>query len=185
AGGLGFGVAVGILRELMNGSFHTREQVESALQTPCIAVVPSLKSDKGPPLMGNPKPMLSFDRGLGAGLNDQRTISRDPDICWAVLNSPFSRFAEAIRSIKLAVELNNGGANSWRVIGFTSSLPQEGKSTIAASLALLMAQAGARVILVDCDLRNPSLSCRLAPNADHGILEVTAGRTTLNNALWT
>src|SRR5262249_22930689 len=140
AGGLGFGVAVGILRELMNGSFHTREQVESALQTPCIAVVPSLKSDKGPPLMGNPKPMLSFDRGFGAGLNDQRTIARDPDICWAVLNSPFSRFAEAIRSIKLAVELNNGGANSWRVIGFTSSLPQEGKSTIAASLALLMAQ---------------------------------------------
>jgi polysaccharide biosynthesis transport protein len=183
--GLGFGVAVGILRELMNGSFYTREQVESALQTPCIAVVPSLKSDKGPTLMGNSKPMLSYDRGLGAGLDAQRTISRDPDICWAVLNSPFSRFAEAIRSIKLAVELNNGAANSWKVIGFTSSLPQEGKSTIAGGLALLMAQAGARVILVDCDLRNPSLSRRLAPNADHGILEVISGRTTLNDALWT
>jgi succinoglycan biosynthesis transport protein ExoP len=185
AGGLGFGVAVGILLELMNGSFYTREQVESALQTPCIAVVPSLKSDKGPTLMGNSKPMLSYDRGLGAGLDDQRTISRDPDICWAVLNSPFSRFAEAIRSIKLAVELNNGGANSWRVIGFTSSLPQEGKSTIAASLALLMAQAGARVILVDCDLRNPSLSRKLTPNADNGILDVIAGRITLKEAVWT
>jgi polysaccharide biosynthesis transport protein len=185
AGGLGFGVAVGILRELMNGSFCTREQVESALQTPCIAVVPSLKSDKGPTLIGNPKPMLSFDRGLGAGLNDQRTISRDPDICWAVLNAPFSRFAEAIRSIKLAVELNNGGDNSWRIIGFTSSLPQEGKSTIVASLALLMAQAGARVILVDCDLRNPSLSRKLAPNADHGILDVIAGRISLKEAVWT
>jgi polysaccharide biosynthesis transport protein len=188
AGGLGFGVAVGILRELMDGSFYTKEQVESALQTPCIAVVPSLKSDNsynGPTLMGNPKPMLSFDRGLGAGLNDQRTISRGPDICWAVLNSPFCRFAEAIRSIKLAVDLNRSAGNSKKVIGFISSLPHEGKSTIAASLALLMAQAGARVILVDCDLRNPSLSCRLAPNADHGILEVTAGRTTLKNVLWT
>jgi succinoglycan biosynthesis transport protein ExoP len=189
AGGLGFGVAVGFLRELMDGSFYTKEQVESALQTPCIAVVPSLKSDNsynGPTLMGNPKPMLSFDRGLGAGLNDQRTISRGPDICWAVLNSPFCRFAEAIRSIKLlAVDRNRSAVNSKKVIGFISSLPQEGKSTIAASLALLMAQAGARVILVDCDLRNPSLSRRLAPNADHGILEVTAGRTTLKNALWT
>jgi succinoglycan biosynthesis transport protein ExoP len=188
AGGLGFGVAVGLLRELMDGSFHTKEQVESALQTPCIAVVPSLKSDNSsndPTLMANPKPMLSFDRGLGAGLNDQRTISRGPDICWAVLNSPFCRFAEAIRSIKLALDLNGSAVNSKKVIGFISSLPHEGKSTIAASLALLMAQAGARVILVDCDLRNPSLSRRLAPNADHGILEVTAGRTTLKNALWT
>jgi len=188
AGGLGFGVAVGILRELMDGSFYTKEQVESALQTPCIAVVPSLKGDNsynGPTLMGSPKPMLSFDRGLDAGLNDQRTISRGPDICWAVLNSPFCRFAEAIRSIKLAVDLNRSAVNSKKVIGFISSLPHEGKSTIAASLALLMAQASARVILVDCDLRNPSLSRRLAPNADHGILEVTAGRTTLKNALWT
>src|SRR5215471_6360476 len=188
AGGLGFGAAVGILRELMDGSFYTKEQVESALQTPCIAVVPSLKSDNsynGPPLMGNHKAMLSFDRGLGDGLNDQRTISRGPDICWAVLNSPFCRFAEAIRSIKLVVDWNRSAVNSKKVIGFISSLPHEGKSTIAASLALLMAQAGARVILVDCDLRNPSLSRRLAPNADHGILEVTAGRTTLKNALWT
>jgi succinoglycan biosynthesis transport protein ExoP len=185
AGGLGFGVAVGILLELMNGSFYTKEQVESTLQAPCIAIVPSLKSDKGRALMGKPKPMLSFDRGLGAGLIDQRTISRDPDICWAVLNSRFSRFTEAIRSIKLAVDLNGGGVNSNKVIGFTSSLPQEGKSTIAASLALLMAQAGARVILVDCDLRNPSLSRRLAPNADHGILDVIAGRMTLQNAVWT
>jgi polysaccharide biosynthesis transport protein len=185
AGGLGFGVAVGILRELMNGSFYTTEQVERALQAPCIAIVPSLKSDKGSNLMGNPKPMLSFDRGLGTDLNNQKTISRDPDICWAVLNAPFSRFAEEIRSIKLAVQQNNAAANSWRVIGFTSSLPQEGKSTIAASLALLMAQAGARVILVDCDLRNPSLSRKLAPNADHGVLDVIAGRITLKEAVWT
>jgi polysaccharide biosynthesis transport protein len=185
AGGLVFGVGVGMLRELMSCSFCTREQVESALQTPCISIVPSLKSDKGPTLSRNPKPMLSFDQGLGAGSNNQRTISRDTEIFWAVLNSPFSRFAEAIRSIKLAVDLNSGPVNSKRVIGFTSSLPQEGKSTIAASLALLMAQAGARVILVDCDLRNPSLSRRLAPNADHGIVDVIAGTMTLKDAVWT
>jgi polysaccharide biosynthesis transport protein len=185
AGGLFFGVGVGLLRELMNCSFCTREQVESALQTPCISIVPSLKSDKGPTLSRNPKPMLSSDQGLGVGSNNQRRISRDSEIFWAVLNSPFSRFAEAIRSIKLAVDLNNGAVNSKRVIGFTSSLPQEGKSTIAASLALLMAQAGARVILVDCDLRNPSLSRRLAPNAENGIVDVIAGTMTLEDAVWT
>src|SRR6516165_1532643 len=85
--------------------------------------------------------VISSAGGLGVGLNDQRTLFHGPDIYWAVLNSPFSRFAEAMRSIKLAVDLNSGFGNSKKVIGFTSSLPQEGKSTIIASLALLMAQA--------------------------------------------
>ena len=96
-----------------------------------------------------------------------------------MINSPFSRFAEAIRSIKLAIDLNNGSVNGKQVIGFTSSLPNEGKSTIAASLALLVAQAGARVILVDCDLRNPSLTRKLAPGAELGILDVIAGAVSL------
>ena len=98
---------------------------------------------------------------------------------WAVLDSPFSRFAEAIRAIKLAVDLNGDVVNANKVIGVTSSIPNEGKSTIAASLALLMAQVGARVILVDCDLRNPTLSRKLAPNADCGLLDVIVGTTAI------
>jgi len=137
---------------------------------------------------------------------------RDQDLIWTAFNSPFSRFAEALRSIKVAIDQNSGAAGSGRevvskdgkplygaakassvakrkregcaIIGFTSSLPQEGKSTIAASLALLMAQAGARVILVDCDLRNPSLSRKFAPKAEHGVLDVIAGRVPLEDAVW-
>ena len=102
-----------------------------------------------------------------------------------MINSPFSRFAEAIRSIKLAIDLSNGSVNGEQVIGFTSSLPNEGKSTISASLALLVAQAGARVILVDCDLRNPSLTRKLAPGANSGFLEVISGAVSLQDAVWT
>jgi succinoglycan biosynthesis transport protein ExoP len=109
---------------------------------------------------------------------------RDQDLVWTTLNSPFSRFAEALRSIKVAIDQNSGAASSGRVIGFTSSLPQEGKSTIAASLALLMAQAGARVILVDCDLRNPSLSRKFAPKAEHGFLDVIVGSVSLEDTVW-
>ena len=159
-----------MLRELMNGSFCTREQVESALQTACISVVPLVKADKGPRL-SSLKPMLSFDRGLGADLNNQRTIPRDPDVFWAVLNSPFSRFAEAMRSIKLAIDLNSGQAPTRSSASPRRFLMKESRR-LQLVVALLMAQAGARVILVDCDLRNPSLSRRLAPNADHGILDV-------------
>jgi polysaccharide biosynthesis transport protein len=182
-GGLTFGTAVGMFREVMRGSFYTREQVESALQTECISIVP--EAGEGCTRSSSAKPTLSSDQGLGDGFNSQKIIRRNSDAFWAILNCPFSHFAEAIRSIKLAVDLSNGAAKSNKVIGFTSSLPNEGKSTIASSLALLMAQAGARVILVDCDLRNPSLSHRLAPNADHGILDVIAGRIRLEEVLWT
>src|SRR5262249_19682618 len=209
AGGLIFGVAVGVFRELMNGSFCTKAQVESALQTACISVVPIVDDGKRQTLRDAPR--AARDQGLGDG-SSSRTIVRDQDVIWTALNSPFSRFAEALRSIKLAIDQNSGAASSGRkavskegkplygaaeassvakrerearaIVGFTSSLPHEGKSTIAASLAVLMAQAGARVILVDCDLRNPSLSRKLAPKAEHGVLDVIAGRVPLEDAVW-
>jgi polysaccharide biosynthesis transport protein len=181
AGGLVLGVAVGALRDLMNGSFCSRAQVENALQTACISVVPLVEDGKHQTLRD--ARLTAPDQGLGDG-SSFRTILSDQDLIWTALNSPFSRFAEALRSIKVAIDQNNGAASSGRVIGFTSSLPHEGKSTIAASLALLMAQAGARVILVDCDLRNPSLSQKFAPKAEHGFLDVIVGSVPLEDAVW-
>jgi len=205
-GGLVFGVAVGVFRELMNGSFCSKAQVESALQTACISVVPIVEAGKHQTLRN--ARLAAPDQGLGDGWSS-RTIVRDQDLIWTALNSPFSRFAEALRSIKVAIDDAAGSgrevvskdgkplygaakANSrakreregCAIIGFTSSLPHEGKSTIAASLALLMAQAGARVILVDCDLRNPSLSRKFAPKAEHGVLDVIAGCVPLEDAVW-
>jgi succinoglycan biosynthesis transport protein ExoP len=182
AGGVVFGVAVGTLRELMSGSLWTKEQVENALQTACISVVPLVKGSKQP-TPGNPRrEMLLSDQRPAE--DSSRIVPRDQEVIWTVLNSPFSRFAEAIRSIKLAVDLNSDARGCGSVIGFTSSLPQEGKSTIAASLALLIAQSGARVILVDCDLRNPSLSRKLAPKVEHGVLDVVVGNVCLDDAIW-
>ena len=183
AGGLAFGVALGAVREFMNGTFLTRKQIESALQTPCISIVPLVESGRQVRSTKTRAEILAFDQTSGE--TTSRTILRDQDFLWTVLTSPFSRFAEAIRSIKLAVDLNRDAANSSKVIGFTSSMPHEGKTTVAASLALLIAQGGARVVLVDCDLRNPSLSRKLAARADLGILEVIVGGVGLEDAVWT
>src|SRR5262249_50598571 len=70
-------------------------------------------------------------------------------------------------------------------IAFTSTLPNEGKSTVAAGVAQVIAQSGSSVILVDCDLRNPSLSVSLAPNADFGLVDVISGKMALGDAIWT
>jgi succinoglycan biosynthesis transport protein ExoP len=64
-------------------------------------------------------------------------------------------------------------------------LPNEGKSTIAFSLAQLMAQVGGRTILVDCDLRNPTLSRALTRRTKIGLIDVLAEKIELKDAIWT
>jgi succinoglycan biosynthesis transport protein ExoP len=71
-----------------------------------------------------------------------------------------------------------------KIIGIASSLPNEGKSTISLSLAQLIAHSGNRAILVDCDLRKPSLSRTLAPDAKAGLLEIVAGKAMFEDVLW-
>ena len=68
------------------------------------------------------------------------------------------------------------------VIGITSALPAEGKSTVAANLANLMADAGRRVVLIDADLRNPTLARSLSPRPQAGWLDVISGKLDLTEA---
>jgi polysaccharide biosynthesis transport protein len=169
-GGIALGVGVGLLRDLMDRVFRTRTQVQSLLQIPCVAMVPLLKTSR------------SRRRQLPVKTSGDRIVARDASVFWRVVDTPFSIFAESIRSIKLATHYCGKGPN--KVIGFTSALPNEGKSTIAAAVAQLTAKAGRRVIMVDCDLRIPSLSRRLAPNATVGIGDVISGARSLEETVW-
>jgi succinoglycan biosynthesis transport protein ExoP len=96
-----------------------------------------------------------------------------------VIDEPLSAFAEAFRSIKVALDIS--GAH---VLGITSTVPGEGKSTVASNLAELIAHVGKRVILVDGDLRNPSLTRGLVPNSKSGLLEVLSDQMALDDALY-
>jgi len=113
---------------------------------------------------------------------NQRILSAVPDIHRAVVSMPLSRYTEAIRSIKLAID-HSPAMTSNQVIGITSALPNEGKTTVAASLAQLIGHSGKKVIIVDCDLRNPSLSTSIAPKATNGLIEVANGRP-LEETVW-
>jgi succinoglycan biosynthesis transport protein ExoP len=174
-GGLGLGGGLGFVRDMMDRFFRTSGQVEAALQAPCVALVPLLKktvlkrSQTPPDHRGGP--------------DHPRVISRHAGLFWTVVDSPLSRFAEAMRSIKLAADLHTANRTNI-VIGITSSLPNEGKSTTAAALAQLIAQVGYRVILIDFDLRNPGLSRTLAPNAKAGLVEVLAGEKSVEEVTW-
>ena len=114
--------------------------------------------------------------------SDHKANAGHSEVFRTVINSPLSSFAEAIRSIKLSIDLHMDARPS-KVIGFTSTLPNEGKSTIAAALAHLIAQVGGRVLLVDCDLRNPTLSRMLSRGTAAGVFEVVSKRTSIAEAI--
>jgi polysaccharide biosynthesis transport protein len=177
-GGVCLGFGVGILRELMDRVFRTSDQIENLLHRPCVAVIPLLDDTS--------RDSSRTDRKLISTKTGPRMIARSPGVLWTLVDSPSSRFAEGIRSIKLALDATHphGGDRPNKVIGFTSSLPCEGKSTIVAAAAQLTAQTGKKVIVVDCDLRNPSLSRIFTNNSGNGFVEVVAGRLPLEDVVW-
>ena len=171
--GLVLGIGLGALRDLMDRGFRTGVQIESMLGLGCIALVPLQRKPENKAASPRTPSITSPSTGL---------IPSEVGIASTVVEAPFSRFSEAIRTIKLAADLN-GVVAANKVIGITSAIPNEGKSTIATALALSIAQVGGRAILVDCDLRNPTLSRALAPSANAGILEVLSGKVALDEAL--
>ena len=171
AAGLLFGIGLARLRDLADRVFRTSDQIEEILQADCLAVLPRIVRKDGP----LPAPMANAP---------PRSILRNDGLFWHVIDEPFSRFSESIRSLKVAVDLQNLTKQN-RVIGFTSTLPNEGKSTIAGSFAELLAKSGVRTLLVDCDLRNPSLTRALASNAKTGVLEYLAGNAKFADIIWT
>ena len=181
---IGGGLAA--FREIMDRRFRTREQVQSVLATECLALVPLL-ADNSKKRIFSKRPLAleqrqeeRFDISGRAG---PRSICITPKIMQTIIDAPACAYAEAIRSIKLTIDMNNQ-ANA-KIIGLTSSLPSEGKSTLAVAMATLIAQSGARVILVDCDVRHSSISRLLAPDASTGLLDVVAGTVDLADAVWT
>jgi succinoglycan biosynthesis transport protein ExoP len=169
--GFVFGIGLGALRDFVDRGFRTSSQIESMLDLACIALTPLQRKTKNGTENERPPSIAGASPGLiSLGISS------------SVVEQPFSRFAEAIRTIKHAADLNGIVATN-KVVGITSTVPDEGKSTIAAALALSIAQVGGRAILVDCDLRNPSLSRAITPNTNAGILEVLSGKVALDEAL--
>ncbi|MCK1328238.1 polysaccharide biosynthesis tyrosine autokinase [Bradyrhizobium sp. CW9] len=170
-GGLLLAFGAAMARELTDKVFRTTGQVEDVLGANCIAILPALGAAAAPGLGER----MQIGKRAGKG-NPQ------PDLLRYVVDNPLSRFAEAVRSVKVAIDLNSIVREN-RVLATTSTLPNEGKSTLSTNLAQLMAHGGARVILVDADLRNPSLSRALVPDAKIGLVDVVAQKARLEDAL--
>jgi succinoglycan biosynthesis transport protein ExoP len=161
--GLGLGIMSAFAREQMNRQIHTRAELESLLGTSCLAVLPAFAK-------------RAAVRKKGA--------TKDSGGVFKLISeaAPFSATAEALRYIKVAIDLHPAGG---KVIGFVSALPGEGKTTVAAAFATFVARAGGRTLLIDADLRNPSLTRALGYNDVPGLLDVVADKTSFDEVVVT
>lgn len=115
---------------------------------------------------------------LGAILDDPRA-AKDP---LTVRANPKSPESESFRSLRTNLQfVNVGGASRSFVV--TSSIPGEGKSTVAANLAVSLAETGASVALVDADLRKPSVARFMGVDGAVGLSNLLAGMVELEDVM--
>ncbi|MEH2512175.1 capsular exopolysaccharide synthesis family protein [Nitrobacteraceae bacterium AZCC 1564] len=201
--GVLLGIAIGMLRDQLDRGIRAGGGGWTELQIARIALVPRVKCGGLcrkliTVLFGLAQKLRMKSVSLGrlvtskCGLSNsiatdhpRRNIVRTESPIWTITDVPQSRFTESFVEIKLGIDTMSRSGKRNQVIGITSTQPNEGKSTVAAALALLTAHAEARVILVDCNLRNRSLSAALAPAAVFGILDVMTGTTSVSEATWT
>lgn len=140
--GLGFGLA--LLKEFIFGGITSARQLANVLDLPVGAEVPRIASEPG-----------------NHSIADHLHLA------------PMSRFAEEYRKLRAVIDgqLRDAPKDKGRTVLVTSALPAEGKSSTALSLARTYAAAGKRVLLMDCDLRNPSLHLQIGASPEAGLLD--------------
>lgn len=184
-----FGIAA--WREAIDGVFRTGSQAEQELGVRCLSVIP-LAAGQAPRAPSPPRSIATgFDAEagrLGPPLQTVENVAADtPHYAFIdplkrrAVDDPISVFTEAFRAVKMRAWLESTIREN-RLIGITSTVAGEGKSTVASNLASLLADAGRRVILIDADLRNPTLARSLTPRPSAGWLEVLSGKIDLARA---
>jgi len=173
--GLFAGVAGGAVQEFRERFFRTGDDVRDSLDLNFLGYLPRV---------GN---RLVETTGKAA-TNGEKARQPGPEtvtprMLRVAINAPSSSFAETLRNVKLAADVVLHH-HPCKVIGFVSVLPREGKTTVAANFAGLLAANGARTLLIDADLRNPGLS-RSLPLPEKGLVEAIVGDVRWQNVCLT
>ena len=168
--GLVLGIALAIVREQMDSSMKTPADVETRLNLTFLGMLPSLDEDE------EKKKRTGKKRRRRGDLPRQATD--DPAIY--VHQRPLSGVAEAARTLRTNLHFMSPD-HPHRIILVTSSAPAEGKTTVACSIAIAMAQSGQRVCVIDCDLRRPRLHRVFGRVGDIGLTSVLIGDATIED----
>jgi polysaccharide biosynthesis transport protein len=164
--GLTSGVGLAFLLEGLDNTVRTTEQAQAISGLPPLGMIP----------LGS--------KTTREGSPSKRLILASSNEAVELITHvrPQSQMAESYRALRTSLLLSHLGAPP-KVIMVTSALPQEGKSTTSINCAVVLAQKGVRVLLIDCDLRRPSIHKTLGMGPRSGLSNVLTGSTTLKQAI--
>ncbi len=167
--GLILGVVLAVLWETLDLTMGTIEEVESFLGTRVLGVIPHVEADRIAAEIRARQPDAEAETGE-AELQQRATL--------VTLYDPKAVPAEAFRHVRTSLEFARVQADSdAKVFLITSATLYEGKTTVAANLAVVMAQNGKRTCLVECDLRRPQLHHLFGIDRSPGLHDVFIGKT--------
>jgi succinoglycan biosynthesis transport protein ExoP len=156
--GLGLGIGLAFLQDHLDTTLKTADEVDRFLGVPALAMIPSVESL--PQLVPNG----NNHNGNGLTLPDvfnPSDLSKREQSWYRIdkqIHQEYSPLVEAFRTLGSSVMLEaSGRKRTLRSLVITSSQPGEGKTTVCVNLAIALAQQGKRVILIDADLRRPSV----------------------------
>jgi len=165
--GLVGGIGLALLREYLDNTVKSPDDIEALARLPSLAVVPQFSGSSG----GNRRGFLPSFSGNG----------HEKRMELVAQHLPKSQISEAFRALRTSILLSQAD-HPPQVILVTSALPREGKTTVAANLAVTLAQLGDSTVLVDADLRKPGIGrlLNLGPGKYAGLSSYLAGASSLD-----
>jgi capsular exopolysaccharide synthesis family protein len=150
----GLSLVLVLVLEFLHKGFRGSAQVEAMLGAPVIGMIPLVRS---------------------------RGLARQHPSSYA-LQQPYSAFTESIRLVRSSID-PEADRDRGRVVLVTSAVPDEGKTAVALTMGRLAATSGQRPLLIDCDLRSPSVADVLGATEGPGLAEVLLGEAGINEVL--
>jgi polysaccharide biosynthesis transport protein len=166
--GLACGIGLAFVLESLDTSIRNMEELSAISTLPALGTIPLQLSSNG-----------SLRKRLKT-VSAETEKSESPAL--VTYARPKSEAAEAYRALRTSILLSSFGAPP-KVILVTSAMPQEGKTTISANSALVLAQRGSRVLLVDADLRRPGIEKLFGLRSRGGLSTLISGSDKVEDVL--
>ncbi len=168
--GLFLGIGWALLAEALDDTFSSTEEVSQVLRLPALGVIPMLEG-------------LQAENSSRVGRRRRDKVADDSTSAVVAYGTVLDLSApswEAYRSLRTSLLLSHSGKPPQTIL-VTSALPGEGKSTTVANTAIVLAQTGARTLVLDLDMRRPTMAKKFGLRSQEGMSTFLSGNSDLSS----